>query len=392
MRINKYFSQRLSYILFTLLIISGCDKADFLDTKPSSSILEPKTISDFQQLLEDNAFTMNYTGALAQMGADDYYVSDADYETATITERNSYIWAKDIYGGEVAIPDWDKLYKQVFTANVVLDGLSNNKLDETSDGLYLKGWALFCRAYAFYDLTRTFCKPYDEMTASTDLGIPLRLSSNIDYLEQRASLKETFDQIFSDLIISEDLLPSERSSSNFNRPTKIAVFALLSRIYLDMRRYEEAEIYADKCLELYDNLIDYNSANVTAVTPFSNTNDELIFFSRQVLSYSTFTINTASTKSKISPELLNLYQEGDLRKALYYRVLSDGTYGKKRGYNGPGNYHFTGLATDEIYLIKAECLARKNQTELAMEWLNKLLIMRYDRITIIFSKHCFTVF
>ncbi len=259
-----------------------------------------------------------------------------------------------------------------------MDGLSNNKLDVTPDGKYIKGWALFCRAYAFYDLTRTFCKPYDEITASTDLGIPLRLSSNIDYLEQRASLKETFDQIFSDLSISEDLLPSERSSSNFNRPTKIAVFALLSRIYLDMRRYEEAEIYADKCLELYDNLIDYNSANVTAVTPFSNTNDELIFFSRQVLSYSTFTINTASTKSKISPELLNLYQEEDLRKALYYRVLSDGTYGKKRGYNGAGNYHFTGLATDEIYLIKAECLARKNQTQLAMEWLNKLLIMRYD--------------
>ena len=37
---------------------------------------------------------------------------------------------------------------------------------------------------------------------------------------------------------------------------------------------------------------------------------------------------------------------------------------------------FTGLATDELYLIKAECLARRNHKEEALLYLNKLLEKR----------------
>lgn len=369
----------ITFIALTLtLAVLSCKKEDFLNEKPSSDISEPTTIQDFRQLLEDTE-TLNSTGGLAQMGSDDYFVSDADYLTATTTERNSYIWAKDIYGGDVAIPDWNKIFKQVFSANVVLDGLKNSEIGNTADGQYLKGWALFCRAFAFYDLTRTFCKPYDAATASSDPGIPLRLSSSIDYLEQRATLQQTFDRIFADLNESLSLLPSLRPSGNLNRPSTIAAYALLARIYLDMRKYQEAELNADKSLALYSTLIDYNTVSTTSTTPFSRTNDELIYQSRQVFNYSSMTINTTGTKSKISTELLSLYDANDLRKPIYFRLLADGvTYGKKIGYNGGGNYHFTGLATDELYLIKAECLARRNETQAAMDKLNQLLIKRFS--------------
>jgi len=365
-------------ILCALITLGSCSKSDFLDKKSSSAIVQPKTIAELQQILNNTATVMNFTGGLAQAGSDDYFVTYADYQTATNTERNAYIWSKDIYAGDVAIPDWNKLYTQVFYANSVLDVLKGASLENQAGGQFTKGWALFIRAFAFYDLTRTFCKPFDETSASSDLGIPLRLSADIDYTLQRSTLKQTFDQILADLNSSLPLLPPERPSANLERPSQIAVYALLARIYLDMRNYTQAEINADKCLSLYDTLIDYNTISSTASNPFTLTNAELIFRSTQVQDFTSLTINTVATKAKVAPDLLNLYGKNDSRKNVYFRLLSDGNYGKKIGYNGIGNYHFTGLATDEVYLIKAECAARSGNIATGMTKLNQLLIKRWN--------------
>ncbi len=338
----------------------------------------PKTLADFQALL-DNTSVFISLGGLAQLSSDDYTVSDADYlSVANITQRNAYIWEKDTYGGTLVIKDWNDLYEQVFFANAVLDGLDNSTEALGTQGQYLKGWALFARAYAFYDLTRNFCKVYDIATANTDLGIPLRLKSGIDYIEQRSTLQQSFDRILGDLSIAETLLPAARPSANLNRPSKIAVYALFSRIYLDMRNYEQAEAYADKCLNLYRTLIDYNTIDKTSATPFSVTNDELIYNSTQVSSYGEFTGTRTAARGKITTDLIAQYANNDLRLVVYFDKLTDGTYTKKRGHFGAGTYAFTGLATDEVYLIKAECLARRAETIEAMAVLNQLVRKRWN--------------
>ncbi len=374
----KTYKLILYFASLFIITINGCKKAEFLDEKPSTNLLVPTTLTDFQALL-DNTNVMSFTGGLAQLASDDYIVSDANYQSVALaTQRNSYIWAKDIYAGEVAIRDWNDLYKQVFYANAILDGLVKSADLETAQGQFLKGWALFIRAFAFYDLTRNFCKVYDAATAKTDLGIPLRLTSGIDYFEQRASLQQSFDQIMSDLAIAENLLPSVRPSSNLNRPSKIAVYALLARIYLDMRNYTQSQVYAEKALGLYNTLIDYNTISKTSTTPFSTTNDELIYNATQVVAYGEFTGNYATARGRISKEIIYFYSPNDLRLVLYFNKLTDSTYTKKRGYRGTGSYAFTGLATDELFLIKAECLARSGQTLIAMEVLNQLISKRWN--------------
>ncbi|MDB5010791.1 MAG: SusD family protein [Mucilaginibacter sp.] len=363
------------YTISLLLGLSACRKSEFLNKKPITNILTPTTLTDFQNLLE-NTDVMNLTGGLAQISADEYVVSDASWPSGTATERNSYIWAKDIYAGDVGIQDWNELYQQVFYANNVLDGLAKSDSVASPQGQYVKGWALFIRAFAFYDLTRTFCKAYDASTATTDLGIPLKLKSGIDNIEQRATLQQSFEQIFSDLTTAAALLPATRPSANLNRPSKMAVYALLARIYLDMRNYVQAGNYANQCLGLYNTLIDYNTVSTTAATPFSTTNDELIYNAHQVVAYGDFTINLASCLGKVPATIINSYAVNDLRLPIYFAKLPDGTYYRKRGYYGLGLYSFTGLATDELYLIKAECLARNGQTAPAMGVLNQLLIKR----------------
>jgi tetratricopeptide (TPR) repeat protein len=370
--------KNLLYITVLLSICISCKKSDFLNKKPNTDITEPTTLTDFQLLL-DNMAVMNSTGGLAQVSADDQIVSYPTYQAATATERNAYIWNKDIYGGDTGITDWNLPYQTVFYTNIVLEGLAKSDSISSTKGQYLKGWALFFRAFAFYDLTRNFCKAYDAASVDKDLGIPLRLSSAVDYVKPRATLEESFNQIFADLAESVVLLPSTRPASNLNRPSKLAAYALLARISLDMRNYTAAEKYAEQALELYSKLIDYNVVSQTSITPFPRTNDELICNFGQGVAYSYMNANYADAPDKVSPLLIALYAPGDLRLKVFYGQNADGSFYKKRGYNGSGAYPFTGLATDEIYLIKAECLARRSETTAAMDKLNQLLVLRFDK-------------
>lgn len=121
------------YITGLLLSICACKKSDFLDKKPATNILVPATLADFQNLLDNTNF-LNSTGGLGQLSADEYTVSDANWQNATATERNAYIWAKDIYAGDVNIQDWNTLYMQVFYANSVLDGLVKSDSASTAKG------------------------------------------------------------------------------------------------------------------------------------------------------------------------------------------------------------------------------------------------------------------
>lgn len=365
------------YLPVLIIFLSSCSKSEFLEMKPATTIITPTTLSDFQHLL-DNSNIQN-TSALAQLADDDYFIAnDEELANRSNTEQNSYIWAKDIYGGTKGIPDWNIPFQNIFYSNAVLEGLAKSDSALSEMGQYLKGWALFNRAYFMYDLTRNFCKSYDKSTASTDLGIPIRLKSGIDKIEKRASLLKTLDQIIEDLATAENLLPKTRPSSNLNRPSRIAVYALLARIYLEMRNYVQAEIYADKCLNLYPKLIDYNTLSLTATRPFNTINDELIYNTSMVAKYA-LTATLSLSPSRVVNSLIQSYHSNDLRKSIYFALnTKDGYYYKKAGYSGFGNYPFTGLATDEVYLIKAECLARNGQTGPAMDQLNKLLINRYS--------------
>lgn len=369
-----------NYILLILLFITffSCKKSDFLSKKPNSSITDPSTLNDFQLLL-DNMIIMNLSGSLSQISSDDNDISYANYQIASIVERNAYVWNGDIYEGTNGIPDWNDLYQEVFYANVVLEGLAKSDSASSDKARFLKGWALFSRSFAFYDLTKNFCKAYDAASAGQDLGIPLRLSAAIDYLKQRSTLQAAYDQILTDLSTSASLLPAVRPDANLNRPSKIAVYALLARIYLDMRDYANAEKYADLSLSIYSKLIDYNTISQTSATPFSRTNEELICNYNQTPFYPYLTTNYSDATVRVSPSLIALYSNNDLRLKVYFGISVNNGYYKKRGYNGGGLYPFTGLANDELYLIKAECLARKGEYNLAMDKLNQLLVMRFDK-------------
>jgi len=365
-------------LLISLFLAQGCSKNEFLEKKPSASILLPNTLEDLRGLLE-NYNTMNLTPGLPQLSADEYRIVDKESYLSLFDPitRNAYTWEEDIYEGKEMIMDWNLPYTQVFYANSILKVLEGKHFYDQDQADFVKGWALFVRAHAFYQLVQNFSPAYDPSTATTDMGIPLRLKAEADELQPRVSVKETFDQIFSDLREAGGLLPEQIPSLNRNRPSKTAVLALSARVCLYMGEYDKAEMYADSALHLFDHLIDYNTIDTLATTPFGYNAEEVIYSTRQLIAYSQTSGYNSQLAIAVDSTLIASYDEDDLRLPVFFMENKLGNPNVKRGYIGSGAYPFTGLATDEMYLIKAECLARRGEGSESYEVLDELLEKRY---------------
>lgn len=370
MRVIKY----TIIFVFALALLSACKKG-FLDVKPEKALVIPNNLEDLQALLDNSNSIMNWSPSLGLLASDDIYVPDEGLISANILSRNSYIWSERIYEG-YNVPDWERSYHQVFYSNVVLDALKTLDFDPTQNRKIevLEGSALFYRALAFYSLAQQFAEPYLESTAKSKLGIPIRLESDINIKSVRASLDETYTQIINDLKKSIVLL--EEHAIVLTRPTKAASYALLARVFQTMENYSEAESYASKCLRLNNSLLDYNDISINAARPFPRVlqdggNPEVIFYS--VLNANDI---LASALISVDTSLYHSYDENDLRKKAFFTPNTNNVFRFKGSYTGAAAM-FSGLSTNEVYLIRAESRVRTGNMNGALEDLNTLLEKRW---------------
>ncbi len=366
----------LFIILLSSILLSGCRA--YLDVKPDKALVVPETLADMKNLL-DNTSIMSEFPSLGVLAAGDYYLQSSGVNSLwNIIERNTYLWEKDLYEGTTFCPDWEVSYKQIFYSNTVLEGLSkiNPTASEHIQWENLSGSAYFFRAWAFYNLVQFFSEPYDAKTASMSLGVPLKLEADVNKKYDRGTLEGTYSQIAKDLTQALDLLPEK--SEYPTRPDKIAANAFLARVFHTMENYEEALKFANICLSLKDDLIDYNTLDSLATRPFPKgilgKNSEVIFYSR-LIGYGFFSSGVLFPDSVLT----RLYQEHDLRKTLFFHPSTGRFIGS---YSGDATL-FSGLAVDEILLIRAECYARLNQLQNATKDLNRLLLTRYKKDTYI---------
>ncbi len=359
--------KKLNYIILILgLGLMGCKK--FLDERSQSSLRIPVTAADFQSLL-DNFSVMNYRDlSSAELVAGDFYLTDADWASVSEQERRLYLWeTRNVMG--LTSNDWIDMYDMVYRVNTVIEGTKElHALVNNVDWNNVLGQGYYYRGKCFLQLLGSYALAYDDN--EEQLGIPLRLDTDFDKKSVRASVKDGYKQVVSDLKKSIQLLPTK--PLHVMRPSKPAGYALLARTYLMMRKYEEAGLYADSCLQLKSDLIDYNSLNLSLTNPF-------VMFHPETIHYTRF-LNPASIsniRAKINPVIINSYADGDLRKQAFYRV-SGGAYAQRGSYSGE-TIPFGGLATDEIYLIRAESNARAGRLQKALDDLNTLLKSRWDK-------------
>lgn len=349
-------------------MLNSCDT--FLDKKPDIKLVVPKTIEDTELLLNDYGTLNTYYPTWGEIGVDDYFLTQDVWQGITNYEqRMAYIWADEPYTNTI---QWQRPYKVVYISNQVLDILKG--LDET-DGRYKRiyGGAHFYRAFALHQLTEIYSPAYTVSTAAHELGIPLRLSPDIDQKSVRPSLEDTYKQIISDFKNAIANLPIVETTKG--RPHRASAYGALARVFLDMGDFNQAYIYADSCLQLSPELLDFHSLALNANYPMLRFNVEVLFPALAIT-----TNPLGATTALVDTILISAYSDDDLRKRAFFKanIEPEGTHYFKGSYD-QSNTLFFGITTSEIYLVKSEAAARIGKFEEAHKALNTLLKSRWNK-------------
>ncbi|WP_140937594.1 RagB/SusD family nutrient uptake outer membrane protein [Sphingobacterium lumbrici] len=371
---SKLYMYRLSIPMMVALLATSCMK-EFLDIKRDKSQVVPDRIEDLEAILlhsNMNSFTSHQLG---ETGADDYFVSDAQWQTiSNPSSKNGYIWADDVFSGMTS-QDWNRGYEKILYANFVMDGLQKlveNNRDSDSSIDRVRGMAHFYRGTNYFFLAQLFAPQYVEDAASQMQGLPLRTTSNINIEVPRSNLLHTYELIESDLKKASVLLPKNTQFKTI--PNSTAAYAMLAILKLQRGEYEEGKKYADTALFSAPPLLNFNEVNYDAAVPFPShglENDEVIFSSNVSVP-----VSLSSSRINVDTLLLKAYDENDLRKKAYFTVNAGRTI-FKGSYAGSNSLIFTGITSAELLLIRAECNARLNNLAQAAKDLEELLKNRY---------------
>ncbi|HKG08114.1 MAG TPA: RagB/SusD family nutrient uptake outer membrane protein, partial [Pedobacter sp.] len=250
------------YIIIALLLSLCSCKKEWLDVKRDKSLVVPSTLQDLQLMFNYEDLTaFNHIG-LAQYFSDDFYMPNEVLSSVSQIERDAYVWKDEMFQYRTAMAEWNGSYAQIFTANLILETLETIERTSTNKNEWdnVKGAALSLRSRAFFNLAQCFAPVYSSANA-TSLAIPLKVKSDILAPVKRATVKETYNQIVNDLKTSVELLPNVPKYKV--DASKASSYGQLARIYLVMGDYDKALINANLCLGISNELIDYNTVDLS---------------------------------------------------------------------------------------------------------------------------------
>lgn len=370
------YNKTTKLIVGCLLVFTFLACESYLDLKSDATITTPNTLKDLQALLDDSRImNLRLSPSLGESVADDYYIPDNLLNSFNSVVLDLYLWRPIEFLG--VGNDWGRGYQAIYNANLVLDLIKTIERTELNKHDYdqVLGSAYFYRAFYFLDLTVQYGHAFSEESADKDLGIALRLTSDFNVPSTRATVRQCYEQVIEDLNNSISLLTEYPQHPM--RPSQGAGYALLARTYLFMRKYDLALEFSEKALQLNNQLMDLNGdtdiLDFSSNTPIKKYNKETIFYAEASTGPIYLTI-----RGIIDSTLYRSYVESDLRKKMFFNIIDDNPY-FKANYTGSQVVTFSGLSTNELYLIKAESQAYLGNFNQGMDALNSLLKKRIDR-------------
>ncbi|MGS2763125.1 RagB/SusD family nutrient uptake outer membrane protein [Sinomicrobium sp. M5D2P9] len=250
---------------------------------------------------------------------------------------------------------WQSLYRSVYSANLLWEGLNTSGLDE---GLVyrLQGEALFVRAFCHFYLVNLF----------GDIPVVLTKDYQVNANIPRSTMADVYAQIETDLLQARELLDWDYAGER-TRPNKGAATALLARAYLFIENWEKAE---DMATEVLGQPQHYELVGLEEIVR-ANNREALWQFHISSMSAEVSTPEGNSFRNMFTSHLFNplrndffdSFEDGDIRKEEWIFQHSSGRFLPNKykrnvfgGFELPLEYT-TVLRLGEVYLIRAEARA-----------------------------------
>lgn len=395
----------LSCLAVTLLF-SACD--NYLDIVPKGESVLDQT-SDYLGLLED---IYGYP-----FGSEWYLCGEATSYDMSILENytvplnsTGFFWDEEfdraLYMTETGYSVlYSTCYSKIAQYNIIIENINDSKGSQEDKTMGI-AQAKILRALNYFYLINTYAKPYDPQTAEQERGIILRSEFSLEKEGVQSTVADAYRLIQQDI---EDALPDlPHVAMNSFRPDKSFGYALKAKVHLFKREFNEALTASLDCIKeaetegkhkLWNMNTEYSTGLKYIMDMYQGAMPEMMFEYGGMM-YSMFRTMASSlyfTHNYDDPENL-FYQHGlnsmsphptmvrkpvmDLfspAQDLRY-TFSMGTM-PSRPTAEPGsvslnnmmvNWNCGGIKLSEVYLMAAECYARKNDADNAMKYINDI--------------------
>jgi starch-binding outer membrane protein, SusD/RagB family len=275
---------------------------------------------------------------------------------------------------------WQNIYPYIFICNESIEGISKSSTLTPSVRKQLLGEAKFMRAFFYFYLVNLY----------GDVPLVINTDYTINVNLERSSKNDVYKQIISDLKEAQELLSLVyldgtliNKTTERLRPNKWAATALLSRVYLYIGDFNNAEI---ECSTIINNAGLYALANITKA--FEKNSTEAIWqlqpvsTARYVEDAALFIIPSSGISNSypvyLNSQLINSFEFNDLRKAKWTDSVIVGSniyrYAYKYKINTPSSSQISEytmvLRLAEQYLIRSEARAQQDNLSGAKADLN----------------------
>lgn len=237
-------------LALTLALVSGCN--DYLDVAPQGQLSEDAIRTDptAAQKLVDGVYNVLYLGGfgpdvhsfqfiiLTDIASDDTdkgstpndFADAAAVDNFTLTSTNSVI--NNVWNGH---------FQAISRANQALDKIPLSPAPEATKNQLL-GEVRFLRAYFYFNLVRLYggVPLLDRVPATSEINSP--------EFQRRATAEQIYQLIVSDLQFAVDNL-ALKAATQTGRATKGAAQAMLAKVYLYQRNYQQAYALTNEIIQ-----------------------------------------------------------------------------------------------------------------------------------------------
>ena len=413
-------NHKFSTLALALSLLGTASCNDFLDQYSQDRVVA-KTVQDLNELLVGDVYLKSYVVNKGVSAGTYGFVNilDDDINTTGTSQQGNvgntawthtvapmygfFTWQQDVrynYGRTNKLNDdatLKTLYTRINHVNNIVDLIDDMPhATEEDAALYhrVKGEALFARSQFYFTLANLYGRPYRLDSAAVDLCVPLKLTSYVEHNKDqetqfsRATNAEVYAQVAKDLetAASELTVSPQPDRFRLHRASAEAANLLLSRVYLYMQRWGDAEKAARRVVESPRAKL-ATIASLQSGQPFLTRNNAEILFTQGANYLAASDRNTSLTGAPadycVAQELYDLFSEFDARRNAFFskNSLSD-SLGLTNKYERTteANHISDGftLRTAEAYLNLAEALVMQSKEAEANSVLHQLQRQRID--------------